>query len=358
MLQGAWGAKSIASIRAEVGALALDGINEADITVRSVGTLDLAGAWALDDLTRRLAAQGIAVSFADGEPHALQLVRSALHGDPESRPAALREVASANPVEFIGRTALDRMQDVRAGLVFIGRATLIFLNGLAHVRRLRPVSIARHVFDTGITAIPIVSLIAFLITVIVAYLSASQARLYGVDIYVVDLITVGVLRELGVLLTAIIVAGRTGSSFAAEIGAMKLNDEIDALDATGVDEIEVLVLPRVLGLVIAMPMLTIIADLIGLAGGAILCQVLLDMPLQQFLARANEAIAPTTFWAGMIKAPVFAVLIALAGAYRGLQVRGSSRELGRLTTVAVVQAIFLVLLADALFAVLYMKIDF
>jgi phospholipid/cholesterol/gamma-HCH transport system permease protein len=232
------------------------------------------------------------------------------------------------------------------------------LNALGHVRRLRPISIARHVFDTGITAIPIVSLIAFLITVIVAYLSASQARLYGVDIYVVDLITVGVLRELGVLLTAIIVAGRTGSSFAAEIGAMKLNDEIDALDATGVDEIEVLVLPRVLGLVIAMPMLTIIADLIGLAGGAILCKVLLDMPLQQFLARANEAIASTTFWAGMIKAPVFAVLIALAGAYRGLQVRGSSRELGRLTTVAVVQAIFLVLLADALFAVLYMKIDF
>jgi phospholipid/cholesterol/gamma-HCH transport system permease protein len=357
-LHGAWGARSITAVRTEVAALDLTGVHEVGIVAGGVEALDLAGAWALDDLTLRLAARGVAVHFSDGEPHALQLVRSALHGDPAARPAALRQVTFSNPVEYLGRTALERLQEVRDGLGFIGRATLVLLTGLTRWRRLRPISVARHVFDTGITAIPIVSLIAFLISVIVAYLSASQLRNYGADIYVVDLITVGVLRELGVLLTAIIVAGRTGSSFAAEIGSMKLNEEIDALNATGVDEMEVLVLPRVLGLMIALPLLTFIADLIGLAGGALLCQTLLDMPLQQFLARANEAIAPTTFWAGMIKAPVFAVLIALAGTYRGLQVRGSSRELGRLTTVAVVQAIFLVLLADALFAVLYMKIDF
>ena len=358
MLHGAWGARAIASIRAEALALDLVGVTEADIHAGSAESLDLAGAWALDDLTRRLAGHGVAVHFADGEPHALQLVRSALHADPADRPAALRQLSSSNPVEYIGRTTLERVRGVRDGLAFIGRATMIFLHGLTRWRRLRPISVARHVFDTGITAIPIVSLIAFLISVIVAYLSASQLRNYGADIYVVDLITVGVLRELAVLLTAIIVAGRTGSSFAAEIGSMKLNEEIDALNATGVNEIEGLVLPRGLGLVIALPLLTFIADVIGLAGGALLCMNLLDMPLQQFLARANEAIAPTTFWAGMIKAPVFAVLIAMAGTFRGMQVRGSSRELGRLTTVAVVQAIFLVLLADALFAVLYMKIDF
>jgi phospholipid/cholesterol/gamma-HCH transport system permease protein len=232
------------------------------------------------------------------------------------------------------------------------------VGALTHWRRLRPTSIARHVYDTGITAIPIVALIAFLISVIIAYLSATQLRGYGADIYVVDLITIGVLRELGVLLTAIIVAGRTGSAFAAEIGSMKLNEEVDALNATGVDPIETLVLPRILGLVIAMPALTFIADVIGMAGGGLLCHGLLDMPLQQYISRANEAISPTTFWAGMFKAPVFALLIAMAGTYRGLQVRGSSRELGRLVTVAVVQANFLVLLADALFAVFYMKIDF
>jgi phospholipid/cholesterol/gamma-HCH transport system permease protein len=222
---------------------------------------------------------------------------------------------------------------------------------------LRATSIARHIYDTGITAIPIVSLIAFLISVIIAYMSAQQLQQFGAEIFVVDLVTIGVLRELAVLLTAIIVAGRSGSAFAAEIGAMQLNEEVDALEATGVDPYEVLIVPRVTGLVIALPLLTMIADLIGLAGGALLCRFLLDMPITQYIGRVEDAIAPTTFWVGIMKAPVFAALIALAGTYRGMQVRGSSRELGRLTTVAVVQSIFLVILADALFAVLFMELD-
>jgi phospholipid/cholesterol/gamma-HCH transport system permease protein len=357
-LRGAWQAANIAAIRAEQSALDLADIRAVHIDTAGAQPLDLAGAWALERLVQALAGREVPIEFAGGEPQSLRLVRSALHSTETDRPRPLREDLLTNPVERLGRTALERLDGVRSGLAFIGRATATLFGALRHWRRLRPISIARHVYDTGITAIPIVSLIAFLISVIIAYLSASQLRNYGADIYVVDLITVGVLRELGVLLTAIIVAGRTGSAFAAELGSMQLNEEVDALDATGVDAVETLVLPRVLGLVIALPLLTFIADLIGLAGGALLCQTLLDMPLQQFISRANEAIAPTTFWAGLIKAPVFAVLIAMAGTYRGLQVRGSSRELGRLTTVAVVQAIFLVLLADALFAVLYMKIDF
>src|SRR6478736_2480077 len=301
-LRGEWAAANLRPILEEQAGLDLAGVRRARLLTRPAARLDLAGSWALDELTRRLTTAAVTVEFADTEPRSLQAVR--------------------------------------------------------HWRSLRPISVARHVYDTGITAIPIVSLIAFLISVIVAYLSASQLRNYGADIYVVDLITVGVLRELGVLLTAIIVAGRTGSAFAAEIGSMKLNEEIDALQATGVDVMETLVLPRALGLVIALPLLTMVADLIGLIGGAVLCHVLLDMPMLQFMGRANEAIASTTFWAGIVKAPVFALLIATAGTYRGMQVRGSSRELGRLTTKAVVQSIFLVLLADALFAVLFMKIDF
>ncbi|MET0279692.1 MAG: ABC transporter permease [Steroidobacteraceae bacterium] len=358
MLRGPWRAASIVPIRAEFAGLELDGVQEVLITTEGAERLDLAGAWALDDLTRQLAQRQVAVRFAADAPPALELVRNALHADPQVKHKALHEDRFSNVVELLGRTAVERLTDVRAGLEFVGHATVVVGRALRHVRALRPTAIVRHVYETGITAIPIVSLIAFLISVIVAYMSASQLRNYGADIYVVDLITVGVLRELGVLLTAIIVAGRTGSAFAAELGSMQLGDEIDALDATGVDAVEALVLPRVIGLVIALPLLTFIADIIGLAGGALLCLSLLDMPLQQFLQRANEAIAPTTFWAGMLKAPVFAILIALAGTYRGLQVRGSSRELGRLTTVAVVQAIFLVLLADALFAVLFMKINF
>ena len=188
-------------------------------------------------------------------------------------------------------------------------------------------------------------------------MGAQQLRKFGADIFVVDLVTVGVLREMGVLLTAIIVAGRSGSAFAAEIGAMNLNEEVDALRATGVQPIEVLVLPRALGLVIALPLLTVIADAVGVLGGGLLCNVLLDMPLVQYVQRVDESIGDYTFWVGIIKAPVFAILIAIVGTFRGMQVRGSSRELGRLTTVAVVQSIFLVILADALFAVLFMEID-
>jgi phospholipid/cholesterol/gamma-HCH transport system permease protein len=211
------------------------------------------------------------------------------------------------------------------------------------------------VYDTGITAIPIVSLIAFLISVIIAYMSAQQLRNFGATVFVVDLVTIGVLRELGVLLTSIIVAGRSGSAFAAELGSMKLNEEVDALYATGVDPFEALILPRVFGLVIALPLLTIIADVIGLTGGALLCRFLLNMPLTQYVTRVQESITATTFWVGIVKAPIFAMLIAMAGCYRGMQVRDSSRELGRLTTLAVVQAIFLVIFADAVFAVLFLE---
>jgi phospholipid/cholesterol/gamma-HCH transport system permease protein len=357
-LRGCWRAPAIGAIRQEFGAISLDGVREVRITQAGVERLDMAGAWVLEDLTRMLAVQGIGVMFTDEKLGALMLVRSALYSTGEERPAAMRGDVNFSIVERLGRTTVERVQGVRDGLDFVGQNTMALLRVLGNWRRMRPISVARHVYDTGITAIPVVSLIAFLISVIVAYMAASQLRNYGADIYVVDLITVGVLRELGVLLTAIIVAGRTGSSFAAELGSMRLNEEVDALDATGVDPIESLVLPRILGLMISLPLLTVIADLVGIVGGATLCIWLLDMPVEQFISRASEAIGPTTFWAGLVKAPVFAVLIALAGTYRGLQVRGSARELGRLTTVAVVQSIFLVLLADALFAMVFLELDF
>ncbi|MGH8209480.1 MAG: MlaE family ABC transporter permease, partial [Steroidobacteraceae bacterium] len=271
-------------------------------------------------------------------------------------PIAELEEPAIRSLAYLGRHAVLYGRDLARDLAFLGRMSVTAARGITSLKRLRPISIARHVYDTGITAIPIVALIAFLISVIVAYMSAQQLRNFGAVVFVVDLVTIGVLRELGVLLTSIIVAGRSGSAFAAEIGSMKLNEEVDALYATGVDPFEALVLPRVLGLVIALPLLTIIADIVGLAGGALLCRFLLDMPLTQYVTRVNEAISPTTFWVGIVKAPVFAVLIAMAGCYRGMQVRDSSRELGRLTTLAVVQAIFLVIFADALFAVLFLEL--
>jgi phospholipid/cholesterol/gamma-HCH transport system permease protein len=372
-LSGEWRALKLPEIDAALAQLDLAGISKVLIVADRVAALDLSGAWRLRELVQQLASRNIEASFRGGEPDQLRLIDKTLAeenthaagavaegtgaGALSDDAVAAAEAAIRRPLIDIGRHAVRFFRHLRSGVAFFGRVFVTAARALLQPRRFRPISIARHVYDTGITAIPIVALIAFLISVIIAYMSAQQLRSFGAEIFVVDLVTIGVLRELGVLLTAIIVAGRSGSAFSAEIGAMKLNEEVDALHATGVDPFEVLVLPRVLGLVIALPLLTVIADIIGLMGGALLCRYLLDMPLTQFVTRVEESIAPTTFWVGIIKSPVFALLIAMAGAYRGMQVRGSSRELGRLTTVAVVQAIFLVILADAAFAVLFMELD-
>ncbi len=357
-LTGEWVAQRVPVIETGLAALDLAAARQVSIVTQRITALDLSGAWALRQFLRRARAAGVAVSFRGTPPDQLRLLDETLK-DPDAAEAlaAAGPDAPAEALAAIGRTAWGAGRDLFEGLAFFGRTCATFLRALVRPRRLRPISIARHVYDTGITAMPIVALIAFLISVIIAYMSARQLRGLGADIYVVDLVAIGVLRELGVLLTSIIVAGRSGSSFAAELGSMRLNEEVDALVATGVDPFEVLVLPRVLGLTIALPLLTIIADLTGLTGGALLCRYLLDMPLTQYATRVTEAISATTFWVGLVKAPVFAMLIAVAGCYRGMQVRDSARELGRLVTVAVVQAIFCVILADALFAVLFMELN-
>jgi phospholipid/cholesterol/gamma-HCH transport system permease protein len=358
-LSGEWGMPQFASLESQLGTLDVGSAREVRVVTQGLTALNLSGAWALRQFLARAGAAGAAVSFEPAPPDQLRLVDETLKAAESSAAPATAAGEQTLPalLAAIGRWTVDAAGDLTGWLAFLGRVTATLLASLPQPRRLRPISVARHVYDTGITAMPIVALIAFLISVILAYLSAQELRGYGVDIYVADLVTIGVLRELGVLLTAIIVAGRSGSAFAAEIGSMQLNEEVDALVATGVDPFEVLVVPRVLGLIIAMPLLTIVADLVGLSGGALLCRYLLDMPLSQFVHRVQEAIAPTTFWVGMTKAPVFALLIALAGCSRGMQVHGSARVLGHMVTVAVVQAIFLVIFADALFAILFMKMN-
>lgn len=352
-LEGAWTARRVGLLEPAVLGIDLVGVTQLEIDCRAVETLDLSGAWLVHDFETRASAAGVSVSYIGERPATVKLVADTLGADGASVFTQLER--PLQPVTALGRSVVDRWRATQGGLAFLGETALRFGRGLLNPRVWRPISIARHVQETGIHAIPIVALIAFLISVIIAYMGAQQLQKFGADIFVVDLVTVGVLRELGVLLTAIIVAGRSGSAFAAEIGAMRLNQEVDALKATGVEPIEVLILPRWIGLVIALPLLTVIADAVGVLGGALLCHYLLDMPLVQYFQRVEESIAEFTFWAGLVKAPFFAVLIAASGTYRGLQVRGSSRELGRLTTVAVVQSIFLVILADALFAVLFME---
>ncbi len=319
----------------------------------------IASTWALLTRLSQVGSSGLRIRHSGDPPQFLEFLQrlQAEHA------AADRFVPAPHPgfdhaVAEIGRWAVRQGRGVRAAVAFFGRIASVFGQMFRRLRAMRISSLARHTYETGITAIPIVSLIAFLISVIVAYLGAQELKQFGAEIYVVDLVTIAVLREMGVLLTAIIVAGRSGSAFAAEIGVMQLNEETDALRAMGMNPIELLVVPRVLALVIALPLLTIVADAMGLAGGGLLSLVELNISLPQFTERLREALSPTTFWAGLIKAPVFALLIGMVGTYRGMQVRDTARELGRLTTLAVVQSIFLVIMADALFAVLYQKMDF
>jgi phospholipid/cholesterol/gamma-HCH transport system permease protein len=355
-LAGSWRGAELPAIDAELAAVPLDGARHLRVTVPQDVRIDLAGAWRLRDWLKSAEKAGLTIEYPGGMPTQVELIDSTLAGKAKRVPASSSE-SQFEPVSALGRQVARRWRSLLLALGFIGQAAVTLARALFDWRRLRVTSIARHVYETGITAIPIVSLIAFLITLIIAYIMVQISRQYGAEVYVVDGVTPLVLRELGVLLTAIIVAGRSGSAFAAEIGAMKLNEEVDALHAIGVDPHEVLILPRLVGLVIALPLLTVVADFIGLASGALLCHWLIDMPLPLYFDRVEDSIAPTTFWVGIIKAPVLAAMIALSGTYRGLQVRDSSRELGRLTTVAVVQSIFLVLLADAIFAVVFYKLD-
>jgi phospholipid/cholesterol/gamma-HCH transport system permease protein len=356
-LNGAWRIENVAAIEAALAQLQ-EGARRLVIDARAVEGLDLSGAWLLRERLQALQEAGGRVEFA-GEPPSQFAFLEELTEQQAGEAAAEAEPPRSwrDAIAWIGRGSVQQWRQMVQAVGYLGRIAVTGMRSL-RPRHLRLASIARHIYETGIQAIPIVSLIAFLISVIIAYLSAQQLRQFGAEIFTVDLVAIAVLREMGVLLTAIIVAGRSGSAFAAELGVMRLNEEIDALHSMGVDPFEVLVLPRLIGLLIALPLLTIVADAMGLAGGALLSSLLLDISLTQFIPRLQDALAPTTFWAGLIKAPVFAILIAMVGTYRGMQVRDSSRELGRLTTVAVVQSIFLVIFADAVFAIVFVELDF
>ncbi len=357
-LHGRWTVAEAATLEPSLQRVALRSGGDCLFDPSGIESIDLTGAWLLRSLERRFRQSGARVEWAGRRPTQLDFIDRAEAGLAESAlPATEPPAGIPGILESLGRSAVLAKESALDLLGFIGAVTAGYGRLFGSLRRLRLPSIVRHVYETGLTAVPIVSLIAFLIAVIVAYIGAQQLRKFGGEIFVVDLVTVAVLRELGVLLTAIIVAGRSGSAFAAELGAMKLNEEVDALRAIGMDPVEVLVLPRIFGLVIALPALTVLADATGLAGGALLSWYLVDIPLGQYVERVQGAIAETTFWVGIVKAPVFALLIAMVGTLRGMQVRTSSRELGRLTTVAVVQSIFLVILADAIFAVIFMELD-
>ena len=241
-------------------------------------------------------------------------------------------------------------------IAFIGRAASALGHAAFHPGELRFPAISRQVRETGVDALPIVGLLAVMISIVIAYQGVAQLRPYGGEDLTIDLVAVSVLREMGVLITAILVAGRSGSAFTAEIGVMKAREEIDALKVMGLDPMVLLVVPRLIGLVITLPLLTFYADMMGLAGGAVVGNVLLGTSPEQYLEHARKAIDGSDLFVGLFKAPIFAFVISIVSCMHGLRVRGSAESVGRETTRAVVKAIFLVIVLDALFSILFDKL--
>jgi phospholipid/cholesterol/gamma-HCH transport system permease protein len=257
---------------------------------------------------------------------------------------------------IVGRETVTGLRYLQALFVFVGQVALCFSRALHRPRRFRFASVVRHIEETGLNAVLIVSLLAVLISMVIIYQGAVQLRRFGAGLFTIDLTVVALLREMGVLITAIMVAGRSGSSYAAEIGVMTLRDEVSALKTMGLDPIEVLVLPRLFALLISLPLLTFIADVVGLGGGSLMSVSLLDVSMQQYFARVRAVATFPMFFAGMIKAPVFAFAIAVIGCHQGMSVSGSAESVGRRTTLSVVQSIFVVIMADAVFSVIFSKV--
>jgi phospholipid/cholesterol/gamma-HCH transport system permease protein len=256
-------------------------------------------------------------------------------------------------VEKVGEATVVAAREAVQLVDFLGLTVVTLLRALRNPGRLRVAAIVTHMERVGLDALPIVGLLSFLIGVVLAYQGADQLRRFGAELFVVNLLGIGVLREIGILMTAIIIAGRSGSAFTAQIGAMKVNQEVDALRTLGLDPMELLVLPRVLALMITLPLLGFYADVVGLMGGALMSYATLGVTLGQFLRQLQLAVDEGTLLVGLSKAPVFAFVIAMVGCYQGLKVTGSAESVGRLTTTSVVESIFLVIVIDAFFSVLF-----
>jgi len=256
----------------------------------------------------------------------------------------------------LGKGAHDARHEALDIITFLGRAASWTVNSLLHPACLRPAAISRHIAETGIHALPIIGLMAVMIAVVIGYQGVAQLRPFGGEDFTINLVAVSVLREMGVLITAIMVAGRSGSAFTAEIGVMKTREEVDALQVMGIEPMQVLVVPRVIALVITLPLLTFFADIMGLIGGAAISQFLLDVSPMQYLTRLPYVVDGSDLFVGLFKAPIFAFFIAVTGCMHGLRVSGSAESVGRETTRAVVKSIFLVLVLDAFFSILFEKL--
>jgi len=349
---GAWVLQGISQLEPRLAHLPRTGPGDMTIDASAVCAMDTSGAWLLHRTMRELKQQGHSVQLNGLRPEFAALLRLIA-----TREFAPQTVAVEGLLARIGRQSWLSLGNAFGMLSFLGENALVLLRLAARPDRIRWRAVAYNLQTTGFEALPITGLLSFLMGIVIAYQGAEQLRQFGANIYVADLVGLAMVRELSPMLTAIIVAGRSGSAYAAQIGTMKVTEEIDALRTIGVGPLELLVLPKLIALIIALPLLTIYTDLMGVLGGMMMARAQLDVSFGAFADRLEEAISLTSFLIGVGKAPIFAAIIALVGCYQGFQVGGSADSVGRQTTVSVVQSVFLVIVTDALFSILFSWLD-
>lgn len=330
------------------GALAID--------LSTLDALDTGGAWMIATLRARLAAEGSVLEITGATPERLALIETVTEALPKEAAAPPPEGGVIAWVAALGSNVVASGKSVLSLLEFLGMVLAGLARGLLNPRRLRVTALVAQMQEAGWNAVPIVGLMGFLIGVVLAFQGAAQLRQFGAEVFVVDLIAVSVLRELGILLTAIIVAGRSGSAFAASIGSMKVREEIDAMRVLGLDPVDVVMVPRVLALVLMLPILGLIANICALVGGALMSWLELGVSPSMFITRFVDNTDVWHLIVGMVKAPFFALIIAVVSCWQAMQVGGSAASVGQRTTAAVVLSIFLVIVVDALFSIFFAEL--
>lgn len=367
-LSGGWVAVQIAQVITEIETLRIVSQDSTSLVVDAskISKLDSAGAWALLQLMGRVnrghapvPIQHLPERFAK----LLEAVQKNIVNDEVSEPndstwnpgtigSQLRNLSAR-----LGSSVLVSLGNGLAMLSFCGETSLALASSVLHPTRLRVRPVLFNLKTAGFDALPIVGLLSVLLGVVVAYQSADQLRNYGASIFVVDIVGLSMVREFSPLIVAIIIAGRSGSAYAAQIGTMAVTEELDSLSTIGVSSIELLVIPKVLALAIAMPLLTVYSDVLGVFGGMLMANQQLGIGFAEFSDRLVKAVSVTSFMTGLGKVPVFAIVIAMVSCFQGFKTKGGAESVGRQTTKSVVQSIFWVIVVDAMFSVAFNTLD-
>ncbi|UUP19619.1 ABC transporter permease [Nitratireductor thuwali] len=360
-LAGDWTTRTVGLVDGDMRALlARDDFETLELDLSRTGYLDTAGAWLIARLIAEQRRRGATVEIS-GESAAARILLEAVEPiaeQPELPPKPPRDGWLVRIPMAVGRSMYEARDDIRYGLHILGATVSGAQMKLGRKHAINPAAIVSQIDRMGVGAVPIIVLMSAIVGAIIAQQGAFQLRYFGAEIFVVDLVGILILRELGVLMTAIMISGRSGSAITAEIGSMKMREEVDALTVIGLNPVGVLVFPRLVALVIAIPCLTIVANFAALAGAMATAWLYSGIPPAAFIDRLREAIDLSSIFAGLIKAPFMALIIGVIASVEGMKVGGSAESLGSHVTASVVKAIFVVIVVDGMFAMFYAAIDF